>query len=293
MADAIESLLHGNIHPTAVKLLAFHRNNRRFLPLIVAELRLLRASGQRAGSADAIFNYLRWTGDWNGVDDFEVNQNLSALAARVCTLLWPDINGMLKFKRCEADVILGTTIRKRKGWYGARLLPGKTTPLPSGTLPDVPALARPRTVHELITSEEAAKVISGFEALVARAPRPSDPRLQDWLTHVKEQPEIFALMQRTLLQRRPGYFSARSLSEYGRWSIRRAAAASRKQFTLSSRFTGLYCRAIIMLNPRFNGVCKFKDDGARCRANAVLGCSLAPERTNGEPCRRLLWDDHE
>lgn len=57
--DAIETLLQDNSHPTAVKLLAFHRGNRAFLPLFVAELRLLRASGQRAGSADAIFNYLR------------------------------------------------------------------------------------------------------------------------------------------------------------------------------------------------------------------------------------------
>lgn len=285
--DAIESLLQGKQHVHAQKLLAFHRKNRTFLPLFVAELRLLKDSGQRAGSADAIFNYLRWTGDWRGVDEFEVSQNLSALASRVCTLLWPDINGMLKFRDCTADDILDTHIRKRGARYGARLIAGKLTPVPSGALPVVPTLARPRTVHEQITYEEAATIIPAFRALLASAPNPNDSRLLAWLRHVENQPEIFALMERTLQQRQPECFSARSLSEYGRWSIRRAAA-SNKHFTLRSQFTGLYCRAVVMLMPQFNGRCRFQDDGKTMRANQLLGCRLADEPINGEPYRRLI-----
>ncbi len=289
--DAIELLLQDKQHLTAQKLLAFHRKNRTFLARFVAELRLLQTSGQRAGSAESIFHYLRWVEDWQGVDEFEVNQNLAPLAGRVCSLLWRDVNGMMKFIKCEADEILGTRIVKRRGRYGTFLYPGKTTLLPTIAPPDVPAITRPRTVHELITTADAAKIIPGFEGLVQDSPKPKGRILQAWLRHVKEQPELYALMERTLLQRRPPVFSAFSLLEYARWSIKRAVESD-KRFTVCPS-EGLYCRALIMRNEQFNGLCKFKKDGQgklrRGRLNRLLGCTLAQDRIPGEPYRRLVW----
>jgi hypothetical protein len=154
--------------------------------------------------------------------------------------------------------------------------------------PGVSEISRPRTFHEPILDAEAAKLYVFFESLVASSPNPRHPILQAWLRHVKTQPETFVLMERTLQERQPTIFSAASLMEYSRWSIRRAVQ-SHKLFTLPSRFEGLYCRALIVRNDGFNGLCKFKADGKGGRANRLLGCYLAPTPSNGEAYRRLVW----
>jgi hypothetical protein len=219
---------------------------------------------------------------------------------------------MMQFVHCNADDILGTRIARRGKRYGKFLYPGKGTLNPSGSFlpiekesaglarpirwgtavtnpPHVPTLDRPSTFHSLITESEALSIAGPLRHIVDSSPNPRHPILRAWLGHVEAQPEIYAFMERTLLKRRAVGFSAKSVLEYCRWSIRRAAESD-KQFTLPSRFDGIYCRALIMRNPEFNGYCKFKSDGKNGRANQLLGTSLAIETMNGEPYRRLVWD---
>ena len=315
MKDAIDLLLQDKQHADAVTLLNFHRANPEFLPRIVAEFRLLKQLGRRAGGVKSLIHFLRWDRHWHEVDEFEVNQNLGPLAIRVCTLLWPDINGMVQFRQCKADEILGTRIVRRVKRYGNCLYPGKRTlaegcrflriekggaglvrpiqwdafPTVATIPPPVPVLERPGTMHDLISEAEARKVVAPLrDDVLARAPNPRNHLLCDWLKHVEAQPELFAFMQSKLRERELAPFSAPSILEYCRWSIRRAAEIH-KHFTLSGRFDGLYCRALITQNPEFNGYCKFKDDGKTGRSNRLLGCTLAPESINGEPYRRLVW----
>lgn len=313
--DAIHFLLQDKQHPNAVKLLTFHHANPEFLPRIVGEFRLLKELGRKTGSIESLIHFLRWEQHWHGDGEFEINDQLTALAARVCALLWPDINGLMKFHRCAADETMDTHIVRRRKRYGNLLSPGNRTlqegccflppePDASGAglvrpirlsdyhapvlPPPVPVLDRPATIHALITEDDAASVVVLLGGIVKNSPNPEHQILLDWLRRAEAQPEMFAFMQAKLQQREPRPFSPRSILEYCRWSIRRAAA-SHKRSTLPSRFNGLYCRALIMLNPQFNGFCKFKPDGKRGRSNQLLGCALACQPVNGEPYCRLMW----
>lgn len=320
MMDAIDLLLRDKQHPDATKLREFHHANPDFLPRVVAEFRLLKQLGRRAGGVKALIHFLRWERHWHATDVFEIGQNLATFAARVCVLLWPDINGMVQFRPCAADEILDTRIVRQRGKrYANRLRHGERTLAPgcsflppekSGTglvqpiqwgefptvttiPPDVPELDRPPTFHDLIIEAEAATIVEPLRRIAASSPHPRHPRLRAWVRHIETQPETFAFMERTLLDRHPNEsFSAVSLLEYGRWSIQRAAE-SHKPFTLPGQFDGLYCRALIMRNPQYNGLCEFKADGSgklrHGSANRLLGCTLAPEPIAGEPYRRLLW----
>ncbi len=312
--NAIDLSLQDKNHFNVAKLLMFHRANPEFLPRIVAEFRLLKRLGRKAGSIESLIHFLRWEQHWHGDGEFEINDQLTALAARVCALLWPDINGMMKFHHCEADDILGTRIMRRGKRYGTFLYPSKGTldascsflpPEPDATgmglvrpirladcsvpvmPPLVPVFDRPATIHALITEDEAAAVAGLLGGIVENSPNPKHPILLAWLRHADAQPEMFAFMQTKLQQREAALFSPRGILEYCRWSIRRAAA-SHKRFALPSRFNGLYCRALIMLNPQFNGFCHFKHDGKSGRSNRLLGCTLSSEPVNGEPYCRLM-----
>jgi hypothetical protein len=312
--SAIDLLLQGKQHPNAVSLLTFHRKNPEFFPRIVAEFRLLKQLGRKAGSIESLIHFLRWEQHWHGDSQFEINDQLTALAARVCALLWPDIGGMLKFSHCEADEILDTSIGRR-GKHGNFLSPGRRT-LPEGSCflppepdatgagfvrpirtpdypaplmpPPVPILERPGTIHVLISEEEAAPVAGRLREIVNNAPNPKHPILLAWLGHAEGLPEMFAFMQAKLQQRKPAPFSPRSILEYCRWSIGRAAV-SHKKFTLPAAYNGLYSRALVILNPQFNGFCKFKHDGEAGRSNRLLGCTLASKPVNGEPYCPLIW----
>ena len=315
MMNAIDLLLQDKQHPNVAKLLTFHHSNDKFFPRIVAEFRLLKQLGRKAGSIESLIHFLRWEQHWHGDGEFEINDQLTALAARICALLWPDVDGMMKFHSCEADEILGTSIVRQGKGYGNFLSPGKRT-LPEGSYflppeldatgvglvrpirspdcptpvmpPPVPILERPATIHTLITEAEAASVAGRLREIVNNSPNPKDPRLLAWLWHAEIQPEMFAFMQARLQQRKPAPFSPRSILEYCRWSIRRAAA-SNKKFTLPAKFNGLYSRALVILNPQFNGYCKFRPDGEAGRSNKLLGCALASKPVNGEPYCRLIW----
>jgi hypothetical protein len=318
MKDAIDILLQDKQHTDAQKLLAFHHATPEFLPRVVAEFRLLQKQGRKAGGAKSLFHFLRWDGHWQAIDDFEIDDHLRPLAVRVCALLWPDIKGMVQFCPCAADDILGTRIVRRGKGRGNFLYPGKNTvsaasflppekngaglvrPIRLGGFPTVitipppvPVLDRPATFHGLITEAEAASIAAPLRGFVDNSPNPRHPILLAWLRHVEAQPEIFAFMQKTLLERNPERFSAYSLLEYARWSIKRAAERH-KRFTLPNNFGGLYSRALIVLNLQFNGLCEFKEDSSGKvrpgRANRLLGCSLASEPINGEPYRRLVWN---
>jgi excisionase family DNA binding protein len=314
MTNAIDLLLQDKQYPNAVKLLTFHYANPEFLPRIVAEFRLLKVLGRKAGSIESLIHFLRWEQHWRGDGEFEINDQLTALSARVCALLWPDINGLMKFHRCAADEIMDTHIVRQGKRYGNVLVPGNRT-LPEGCgflppepdasgiglvrpirlsdyhapvlPPPVPVLDRPATIHALITETEAASVASVLRDIVDNSPNPKHPILLAWLRHAEAQPEMFAFMQMKLRQREPAPFSPRSILEYCRWSIRRTAA-SHKQFSLPSRFNGLYCRALILLNREFNGFCHFKHDGKTGRSNQLLRCNLSSEPVNGEPYCRLM-----
>lgn len=314
MADAIDLLLQGKQHANVGGLLRFHHDNLEFLPRFVAEFRLLKRLGRRGSSTESVVHFLRWDQRWNGDGDFEVDDHLMPLAARVCFLLWPDINGMTKSQHCQADEILGTRIRKGKG-SGHFIYPGRQTldrsylflsPVgdPSGIglvrpirsedcssvviPPAVPVVDRQPTMHELITTAEASVVPGMLQSIVDNSPIPKHPILQAWLRHAEEQPEIFAFMQTKLRLRGLGPFSARSILEYCRHSIRRAAESSRR-FPLPSRFGALYCRALIIENPKYNGFCEFRKDGNWGRCNRLLGCTIAPKPVNGESYCRLDW----
>lgn len=315
MTDAIELLLQDKPHPAAQDLLSFHHQNPDFLPRVVAEFRLLKRLGRKAGGAKALFHFLRWEQHWHAIDDFEINDHLRPLAIRVCALLWPDINGMMQFRRCASDSILDTHIVRRGSRYGNFLYPGERTlsggckflpperegagkvrhvQLADGTViptPPVPVLNRAATLHRPILEEEALKIVAPLRSLIAESPHPRNPILRAWLRHAEKQPEIFAFMENTLLQRQPDCFSAQSILEYARSSVRRAAA-SPKRFTLPRNVGGLYCRALVLLNPEFNGRCEFREDSdgrsKEGHCNELLGCTLASETVNGEPYRRLL-----
>jgi hypothetical protein len=141
--DAIELLLQDKCG--AEKLLKFHRKNRTFLPHMVAELLWLIQHDRKAGGVEALVHFLRWDNHWHAVDEFEVNQNLGPLAIRVCALLWPDINGIVRLAHCEADEILGTYIvRGRKSRYGNLVRPtAKTgTAWVNARRPEVPEIKR-------------------------------------------------------------------------------------------------------------------------------------------------------
>ena len=308
MIDAIEILLIDKPYLYAQNLLSFHRQNRDFLPRIVAEFRLLKRLGRKKAGAKAVIHFLRWEHYWQRIDQFEINDHLSSLAMRVCTLLWPDISGMARFSRCVADEILGTRIVPRPKGDGHVLYPTKRTLNGRGIFsavrtdglervrpiqldrivlpPPVPFLDRPATFHQPITEFEAAAILAPLEEIVASAPNPQHPLLLAWSAHFKAQPEIFAFIRNTLLHRRPNRFSANSLLEYGRWSIRRAAE-SHKRFTLPNDCGGLYSRALVLIDPQFNGLCELRA-GTSGLSNRVLGYTLAPEPINSEPHRRLL-----
>src|ERR1035437_1374468 len=118
MIDAIDILLQDKHQPDARSLLAFHHANPEFLPRMVGEFRLLKRLGRKAGGAKSLIHFLRWEHRWQGIDDFEINDHLRPLAIRVCALLWPDINGMVQFRHCGADDVLGARIVRRGKRYG-------------------------------------------------------------------------------------------------------------------------------------------------------------------------------
>lgn len=257
---------------------------------------VLQIFSKKAGAIKSLIHFLRWDQHWEKIDDLKIPQNLGTLAARVCVLIWPDINEMLRFKHCDADDILGTRVEpRRRRKYGNLIRPRSSTPLASGAVapPPVPPLDRPSTVHKLITEEDAALAVAPIHDIVNESPNQQHPILLAWLRHVDTQPEIYAFMEKTLRERRSDNFSAISLLEYGRWSIWRAAEIH-KRFKLNDKFDGLYCRALIRLNPQFNGQCEFRSDSVgksrSCIANGLLGYSLEPEPINGEPYRRLIWN---
>jgi hypothetical protein len=256
-----------------------------------------------------VVHFLRWEHDWRGIDQFEINDHLSSLAVRVCTLLWPDISGMVRFYQCGADDILGTRIMARPKGYGNFLYPtartlngrgvflsvrtdgvGRVRPIQLDGIvlpPPVPFLDRPATFHQPITESDAASTVAPLNEIVARAPNPRHPLLLAWSAHFEAQPEIFAFIRNTLRHRRPNRFSANNLLEYGRWSIRRAAE-THKRFTLPNVLGGLYSRALILIDPQFNGLCELREGSGGGLSNRILGCTLAPEPINSEPYRRLL-----
>lgn len=309
MMDAVSILLHDKKHVTAQKLNAFHYANEKFLPRMVAEIRWLKRLGRTRAGAKALIHYLRWDHDWQPIDEFEINDHLSPIAMRVCVLLWPDINGIMRFRHCEADEILGTWIENGGKRFGNFLYPGEHTlsegfsflpPQNNGhgqvrpifsvgtTLPpEVPLVDRAPTFHLPITESEAALIVAPLHDIVGSAPNPQHPLLRAWLAHIEAQPEVFAFLKRTLLQRERKPFSANSLLEYARHSIRRAAA-SHKRFTVPNDYGALYSRALILLNPQFNGLCEFRAASNDALSNEILGCTLAPERIEDEPYRRLL-----
>src|SRR5215831_13384642 len=175
MTDAIDLLLRDK--PGARQLLDFHHAYPTFLPQFVAEFRWLKKQGRGAAGAQSVFHYLRWAREWHGMDEFGINQNLAALAVRVCVIVWPDINGMAKLVRCKADDILGTRIRRRKG-YGSRLL-WPVVDLSGVCLPAVSEVERAPSFHVPITTRDANQIEADFSRMVAAAPDPESPRLKE------------------------------------------------------------------------------------------------------------------
>lgn len=296
--DAVELLLQDRAHPTAQKLLAFHRANPTFFLAFAAEFFWLRKRG-RPGAAKSLLMFLRGTKHWHGVDEYMVNDHIFPLLSRICILLYPTLNnGTLKLRPCEADGILGTWIGPRRGKKkGVVLHSSKTLRLEIAQLPPAPippVLTKRSKRHRTVTAEECAWVIPFIEGLVWSSPNPRDPILQSFLRHARTQPEVLALAERTMrsrLAKRLRPFSVLDFLNYGAQTAKRMG--SKKRFTLPHQIDALYCRAAIRHNQQFNGWTEFKEDSTgnlrKGRANALLGCTLAPEPINGEPHPRLLW----
>jgi hypothetical protein len=292
--DAVEVLLEGRPHPTAQKLLDFHRANRGFFVEFAAEFFWLKKR-KRAGAAKALLMFFRKNKRWTGVDRFMVNDHIFPLLSRICILLYPPLNNRtLKLHHCEADTILGTWIGTRGGKKKGTLLHANESlsreiaQLPP--VPEPPALTKRSTRHRTVTAEESAWVIPYIEELVAGCPYPNEPILQSLLRHARTQPEVLALAERRLPKRRQ-HFSALDCLTYGEQTAKRTG--HEKRFTMPSKIEGLYCRALIRRNPRLNGFAEFKEDSKGAirpgRTNAVLGCYVASEPVNGEPHPRLHW----
>lgn len=287
--DAIDVLLALNPHPLAQELAEFHQLNPTFLPAVAAELGWLKQVGRKRAGINSIVEFLRWDQPWKKNGGYAVKNALTALMARVVMLFYPDTNGMLEVRSSVADGILPIVICRGKvqprndGDFrldnGFRIMrAGNTWAKP----PVVSAIDRVPTLHALISFDEAAKDIAPLRAIVERAANPYDPLLIAWKEHFTTQPEMFSLMQQKLRGRNPSIFSGKSIEEYVRWSIRRAAEQKRP-FTLSSRFSSLYHRALVLVNPEFNGRCSF----VHCRVDGLLGLKLAEKQMNNEPYRRL------
>jgi len=288
--DAIELLLARNPHPLAQELAEFHRFNPSFLTAVVAELRWLKRVGRKRTGINSIVEFLRWDRSWEKHSRYSIMNALSALMARVITLFYPDISGMLEFRRSVADRILPIIIHRGKVQPRTESdfrLEGGVRSLRVGDVwtkpPIVIELERIPSLHTLIAFDEAARDVVPLRAIVERAPNPGDPLLVAWKEHFTTQPEVFSLMQRKLRERKPSVFSGKSLGEYVRWSISRLAEEKRT-FTLTSRFSSLYNRALVLANPEFDGRCSF----AQCRVDLLLGYKLAEKPVNGEPFCRLL-----
>ena len=89
--DAVEILLERRPHPTAQKLLDFHRANPAFFLTFASEFLWLKKRG-RPGAAKSLLMFLRSAKHWHGVDKFMVNDLIFPLLSRICILLYPALN---------------------------------------------------------------------------------------------------------------------------------------------------------------------------------------------------------
>ena len=295
--DAVEILLERRQHPTARKLLEFHRANPAFFLAFAGEFFWLKKRG-RPGAAKSLLMFLR-AKHWQGVDEYMVNDLIFPLLSRVCVLLYPALNNAtLEIRQCEADEILGTEVVPRGGnKKGMVLRAREATRLEIDQLPAMPVppvVHRRATRRRTVKPEEAAYVFPYIKELVARSPRPRNKVLRALLRHAKTQPEVMALAEmrmRAKYGKHLRHFSVLDVFTYSKQTAQRAAG-EKKQFTLSGKIAALYCRAAIRRNPQFNGWTEFKEDSKgqhRGRANALLGCYPASSTVNGEPHPRLLW----
>jgi hypothetical protein len=296
--DAVEFFLEGRQHPTAQKLLDFHRANPVFFLAFAGEFFWLKKRG-RPGAAKALLMFLRGAKSWHGVDEFMVNNDIFPLLSRLCILFYPALNNAtLEIRQCEADEILGTDVVPRGGKKSGMVLRAReATRLEIDQLPPMPippVVNRRATRRRTVKPEQAAYVFPYIKELVTHSPHPRNRILRMLLRHAKRQPEVFAFAEKTMRSRLAkdlSHFSILDIFTYSKQTAQRAAG-EKKRFTLSGKIAALYCRAAIRQNPRFNGWTEFKEDSKgqrRGRANALLGCYLASGTVNGEPHPRLLW----
>jgi hypothetical protein len=295
--DAIEILLENRQHPTAQKLLDYHRTNPTFFLTFAAEFFWLKKRG-RPGAAKSLLMFLR-AKHWHGVDEYMVNDLLFPLLSRICILLYPELNNAtLEIRQCEADEILGTDVVPRGGKKKGMVLRAReATRLEISQLPPMPippVVNRRATRRRTVKPEEAAYVLPYIKELVARSPHPRSRVLQSLLRHARTQPEVLALAELRMqakYAKQLRHFSILDIFTYSKQTAQRAAG-EKKRFTLSGKIAALYCRAAIRRNPRFNGWTEFKEDSKgkrKGRANDLLGCCIAPEPVKGEPHPRLHW----
>ena len=254
--DAVEILLESRPHPTAEKLLDFHRRNSTFFAAFAAEFLWLKKR-RRPGAAKALLMFLRGADRWQGVDEFMVNDHLFPLLSRICILLYPTLyNGTLKMHQCEADAILGTSIDPRGGKKkGMVLHAGNALSLEIAKLPPTPELSiltKRSKRHRTVTPDQSSYVLPFIKDFVAGSPHPeSRPAIA--CAPCKSTAEIFALAEMTMrsrLAKRLHHFSVLDFLNYGAQTAK--LTATKKRFTLPSQIEGLYCRAVIHHNPQFN-----------------------------------------
>jgi len=193
MTDAIEILLEGRPHPTAQKLLAFHRANKTFFLEFAAEFFWLKKRG-RPGAAKALLMFFRGAKRWTGVDEFMINDHIFPLLSRICILLYPTLNNAtLEIRQCAADDILGTDVVPRGGKKKGMVLRAReATRLELAKLPPAPTppvLIKRSTRHRTVTAGESAWVLPYIKDLVARSPHPRNRVLKSLLRHARTQPE--------------------------------------------------------------------------------------------------------
>lgn len=288
--DAIEILLQHRQHPTAQKLLDFHHANDAFFLNFAAEFFWLKKRG-RPGAAKSLLMFLRQK-RWHGVDSYMVNDLIFPLLSRVCILLYPHLNnGTLRLRQCEADEILGTTVKSRKGktiLHAGEVLRAELAELPP--MPTPPEITRRSKRRRTVKPEQCAFVFSFIKELVDGSPHPRARLLIQLKRHAKAQPEIFALADMRARRLPRKHFSALDVLTYAKQTAQRGA--ERRSFTMPSALEGLYCRALIRRNPQLSGWAEIKEDSRgkrKGRVNALLGCYPAAEPVSGEPHPRLHW----
>jgi hypothetical protein len=148
--DAIGELIARSRNCRALRVFReTHRGHPELLDFLVEEIKLRLDVGFTAFSYVCLWEYARWKIDMEKGPGhtFLMNNNARALYGRAITILHPEFNGLVEFRKSIADAIFGTRIeaapKKRPKNYALRLEWADGTTLDNGWQPTVPHVVGP------------------------------------------------------------------------------------------------------------------------------------------------------